>query len=179
MQVSTDQQNSQVLTEGVWEDGTPWKFITTIESPPVDLCTAVFCVTTYQGKIILTENGKRGWEIPGGHREEGENLEEAVKREIREETGAIIGHLEQFGLKVISPKAPVTNRNGKFYPYPHSYVPYYFAEATEILEVPLADDITGMKLVGLNEARNLLMNGANNDILIDHLQKTAQIALSD
>jgi 8-oxo-dGTP diphosphatase len=51
--------------------------------------TRVVCVCRYQGKYLFSYNKKReGWEIPGGHIEEGETWEEAAKREMHEETGA-------------------------------------------------------------------------------------------
>jgi 8-oxo-dGTP diphosphatase len=43
----------------------------------------------YRGKWVFCKNTKRKWEIPGGHREEGETALEAAKRELFEETGAI------------------------------------------------------------------------------------------
>ena len=51
--------------------------------------TRVVCVSRYQGKFVFCFNKKRnGWEIPGGHIEEGETWQDAVKREMYEETGA-------------------------------------------------------------------------------------------
>lgn len=44
----------------------------------------------YQDKWILCRHRDRTtWEIPGGHRETGESVEEAARRELREETGAV------------------------------------------------------------------------------------------
>lgn len=37
------------------------------------------------------------WAVPGGHVDVGDTLEECAKRELREETGLIANHAEQFG----------------------------------------------------------------------------------
>ncbi len=38
-------------------------------------------------EVLFVEHPERGWEIPGGHLEENETAEEALHREIKEETG--------------------------------------------------------------------------------------------
>lgn len=42
---------------------------------------------------LLTSHKKRGLEFPGGKMEPGETLEEAARREVYEETGAILGEI--------------------------------------------------------------------------------------
>lgn len=47
-------------------------------------------VTRSQGKWVFCKHRERDtYEVPGGHREAGESIEEAARRELYEETGAI------------------------------------------------------------------------------------------
>ncbi|GAA0729562.1 hypothetical protein GCM10008905_29680 [Clostridium malenominatum] len=49
----------------------------------------------YKEKWILAKHKERTtWEIPGGHREQGENIDYTAKRELYEETGAIKYNIE-------------------------------------------------------------------------------------
>jgi len=52
------------------------------------------------GKVLLVERAKEPlkgfWSIPGGIVETGEKLEEAIRREVREETGLEVETLEVF-----------------------------------------------------------------------------------
>lgn len=54
---------------------------------PVHILAAAALIRDGKGRILLLLNKRRGWEFPGGQVENGENLIEAVKREVKEETG--------------------------------------------------------------------------------------------
>ena len=48
----------------------------------------MFVICRFYQQWLLTKHKIRGWEFPGGKKEEGETLEEAAIREVEEETGA-------------------------------------------------------------------------------------------
>ena len=70
------------------------------------LYTRVVAVCRYNGKwVYVRQKGKTSWEIPGGHIEEGETWQEAIKRELFEETGAIEFDIEPICVYSISKHA--------------------------------------------------------------------------
>lgn len=54
---------------------------------PVHIVTVSGLIENDEGKILMIKSPDRGWEIPGGQVEVGENLTQALKREVKEETG--------------------------------------------------------------------------------------------
>ncbi|PLT32206.1 RNA deprotection pyrophosphohydrolase [Bacillus sp. V5-8f] len=65
----------------------------------------VLALCRFENSWVLTDHTRRGLEFPGGKREKGETVEEAVNREIYEETGGITGALLFLGqYKVYSPR---------------------------------------------------------------------------
>ena len=58
----------------------------------------VDCIIEYQSKIVLIKrkNPPLGWALPGGFVDVGETVEEAVIREMKEETNMTLKDLKQF-----------------------------------------------------------------------------------
>lgn len=105
-----------------------------------DLLLFVVIVAKKDGQFIFCRHEQRQtWEVPGGHREPGETLEQAAKRELYEETGAL-----EFSLIPVCPYG--FDRDGDV-----SYGMVYAAEVTklgplpesEIAEIRLADNCPG------------------------------------
>jgi 8-oxo-dGTP pyrophosphatase MutT (NUDIX family) len=55
--------------------------------PPKHIVSAAAIIRNDQGHILLIKGPKRGGEMPGGQVEEGESLEQAAIREVKEESG--------------------------------------------------------------------------------------------
>ena len=50
---------------------------------------AVIFAKTQNKYVFCKHRDRDSWEVPGGHRENGENIMETAKRELYEETGAL------------------------------------------------------------------------------------------
>lgn len=57
---------------------------------PTHLVSVAALVTNDNGEILLVNSPWRGWEYPGGLIEPGETFQEALHREVREESGVEI-----------------------------------------------------------------------------------------
>ena len=70
------------------------------KQPLLGVGALIFTRSGRRGPILLVERGheplKGYWSLPGGLVEPGEKLEEAVRREIREETGLRVGPVRLF-----------------------------------------------------------------------------------
>lgn len=59
------------------------------------------------GKILLLYLGGKGWDLPGGRIHKGESPEEALRREVREETGLCATSFDPLAMELSSWRIPV------------------------------------------------------------------------
>lgn len=84
--------------------------------------------TIYQGKWVYVRHKERkSWEIPGGHREIGETIDDAAKRELFEETGA-----KEFNIKPVCDYS-MNGSNGKLFGR------LFFSEISEMGILPISE----------------------------------------
>lgn len=90
-------------------------------------------ITKYNGQYVFCKHKERDTlEIPGGHREEGEMIDETARRELQEETGAI-----SFTIQPICVYSVVHKDN---FEGAESFGMLYYAEV-EVFEAELHSEI--------------------------------------
>lgn len=89
----------------LWKFLPPWlrmKFVRTTQQKFTVSAAAV--ITNQKGEVLLLNHVLRphsGWGLPGGFLSAGEQPEEAIRREIMEETGIELNDLKMFRIRTV------------------------------------------------------------------------------
>jgi len=126
--------------------------VLTAKLPPIQQITTVFGLVMDKN-YVLVAHLYRGWDLPGGHIEKGENVLETLQREIWEETKVTIKQPRLIGYQKIEVYAEKPDNYR--YPYPESYQVHYMAEAEEIGEFTADEETKGRDFITYERARQL------------------------
>lgn len=109
-----------------------------------DLLKFAIIIARKDGKWIFCKHKERDtYELPGGHRERGETILEAARRELQEETGAVDFMMEPVCIYSVKGKTRV-NQNAEEETYGMLYVADVFALSeihSEIEKIILTDQL--------------------------------------
>ncbi len=109
-----------------------------------DLLKFAVIIARKDGKWIFCKHKERDtYELPGGHRERGETILEAARRELQEETGAVDFTMEPVCIYSVKGKTRV-NQNAEEETYGMLYVADVFALSeihSEIEKIIVTDQL--------------------------------------
>jgi 8-oxo-dGTP pyrophosphatase MutT (NUDIX family) len=148
-------QEKAVFEIGKWGDVMSWELIETSEVAPAELTTGAFCVAIAGEHKIILARSERGWGLLGGHRED-ETVAQAAIRESKAEGGFTPDDLHPFAVrKVVATKLVPHQDPTKFYPFPTSYLQYYWSTTSLPLEAPYGEEIIESRSFTLSETEEL------------------------
>jgi 8-oxo-dGTP diphosphatase len=108
-------------------------------SIPKHIVSAGVIVLNEEGKTLLIKGPRRGWEMPGGQVEEGESIQAAAIREVKEESGIDIKIIKFCG---IYQNVPRSICNTLFLGKPVGGKPTTSSESVEVGYFSIEDALT-------------------------------------
>lgn len=139
---------------GQWDQNTSWKF-ELAEHPPLKTdCASVGAIVLSSAGLSLTRTPRGYWELPGGHIEPLETIEQSLHREVLEEVGLLVRTSTFFGVTIVKAEHPIINRaNGLSYPNP-GYIPHYLCWGEDAPGI-LGEEIIEIRHVSLQALSTL------------------------
>lgn len=109
--------------------------------PDLEKVAAVFVYAFNEnGELLMVQEHKGTWDIPGGGREHDESIEETAKREVLEEACTIIRDIQITGYQrlLVEGQKPDNYRR----PYPEAYEVFVSATVSEEHPFTPSDEMT-------------------------------------
>lgn len=138
--------------------------------PPPELTTSAFILAFKDDRLLMSKLASRGWDIPGGHVDVGEAPRETARRELYEETGAIVDRVQVLGYDkfIIHGTVPKPCR----YPHPISYQLFYWARIVILERFRPTMEVLASKLFAPENAQALPWVEANGELYAAALSLT-------
>ena len=121
-----------------------------LPSASAGLLWAVLVILYYGDKLVLADIAGRGLCIPSGKVEDGETIDQAVEREVHEETGATIDpdRRRMIGCYRLTSRAPETLGRVR-------YCPVFIAEALGLGPIPAGSESQGVFYAPIEDVAEL------------------------
>ena len=128
-------------TKALWGNGTMplrVRYFLCNEQAPEQFVTSVRCLVLHNDSVLVLRNRDEVHVLPGGRRQEGETLEQTLRREVSEETGWQVGAISLLGfihLEHLGPKPP-----GYEFLHPHFLQIVYHSRASKHVPESMLDN---------------------------------------
>lgn len=110
------------------------------QPPQRELTTSALGLVFFEERLVLPKLVERGWDIPGGHIEDGETPQETFCREVHEEVGATLSEVGPLGYQKIVIHAP--KPKAYKYPYPISYQAFFWGRVDTLEPFEPTDEVS-------------------------------------